>query len=248
MKTGKKEVTNDDIARAVLRSQPPNPTDVPDMVDYNAKWGGGSSHFYVNDVLRFLALSNVSPDIRVSGRTFRALADLKFGVADVPAIAVNAVLKRMASSDKTIDGVASVYKVSEISSLATKQKKAFLAANKIMENSKKMLDDNTMHSTARTLNEGWLQTSLIDHVLGKPNVDGKSFETMQEIVTMFLETTFGKSEKVAAAVAASSSASSRRGTFVIDYDKSDKVIAVPQMMLEAKGFKVGGTIYTNEAQ
>ena len=132
-----KEVKNDEIARAVLRSQPPFPADVPDMVDFNAKWGGGTSAFYVNDVLRFVSQSNVQPDVRVSGRTFKALADLKFGVDAVPAMAVNAVLKRIASSDKIIDGVASVYKPAEISSLATKHKAVFLEANKIMENAKK---------------------------------------------------------------------------------------------------------------
>ena len=30
----------DDIARAVLRSQPPNAEDVPDMVDWYLKWAG----------------------------------------------------------------------------------------------------------------------------------------------------------------------------------------------------------------
>ena len=45
MNRAKKRTTNEDIARAVLRSQPPFPDDVPDMVDFNAKWGGGSSAF-----------------------------------------------------------------------------------------------------------------------------------------------------------------------------------------------------------
>ena len=142
MQTAKASVTNEDIARAVLRSQPPNPTDVPDMVDFNQKWGGGSCGYYVNDVLRFLAAKTVPPSVRVSGRTFQALAGLKFGVEDVPAMAVNAVLKRVASSDKTTDGVASIYKVSEISSLATRNKKAFLEANQVMVNSRKFLEEN----------------------------------------------------------------------------------------------------------
>ena len=50
----------DDIARAVLRSQPPHAEDVPDMVDWYLKWGGGKNGFWVNDLLRFCQVNKIS--------------------------------------------------------------------------------------------------------------------------------------------------------------------------------------------
>ena len=51
------------------------------------------------------------------------MAALKFDVGDVPAMAVNAVLKRVAYSEKVTDGIASVYRLHEISSLAGKKER-----------------------------------------------------------------------------------------------------------------------------
>ena len=72
----------------------------------------------------------------------------------MPAMAVNAVLKRIASSNAIIDGVATHYKVMEINSLGAKHKAAFLEANRIMENSKKLLDDQKIVGAGRAVNEG----------------------------------------------------------------------------------------------
>ena len=67
-----KSVKNADIARAVLRSQPPHADDVPNIVDYNQRWGGGDSQYFVKDIGRFCKAMNISPSVRVSGRTFKA--------------------------------------------------------------------------------------------------------------------------------------------------------------------------------
>jgi len=113
---------SDAIATAVLRTQPPNSEDVPDMVDYYQKWGGGSDQKFVKDVSRFCKAMGLSPSIRVSGRTFRSLAALNFGT-DMPAYAVMAVLKCAAASSKVVDGIASSITVPDIGKLGLKLKK-----------------------------------------------------------------------------------------------------------------------------
>ena len=45
-----KTLRSDDIATAVLRSQPPNPDDVPNMVDSVMKWGGGEEMYFVTSI------------------------------------------------------------------------------------------------------------------------------------------------------------------------------------------------------
>ena len=53
MTSSGKDVNNDDIAKAVLRSQPPNAVDVPDIVDYYQKYGGGQSQQLVQTSVGF---------------------------------------------------------------------------------------------------------------------------------------------------------------------------------------------------
>lgn len=50
----------DDVARAVLRSQPPHAEDVADMVDWYLKWGTGKNGLWVNDILQFCQPSKIS--------------------------------------------------------------------------------------------------------------------------------------------------------------------------------------------
>ena len=54
-------VKNDDIAKAVIRSQPPNIDDVPTMVDWYQKWGGGKSQCFVKNLNEFLLFMNIPP-------------------------------------------------------------------------------------------------------------------------------------------------------------------------------------------
>ena len=117
-----KSLENADLARAVLRSQPPHADDVPDMVDYNQKWGGGDSEYFVKDIGRFCKAMNISPSVRISGRTFKAFAALNFGI-EMASYAVTAVLKRIAASEKVIDGVASSIASSQIVLFNGKHKK-----------------------------------------------------------------------------------------------------------------------------
>ena len=83
MSTSGRPVANNEIAAAVLRSQPPFEVDARFMVDLSQKWGGGNTAFFVEDVARFCKAKNLSPSDRVSGRTFKALAALNFGT-DMP--------------------------------------------------------------------------------------------------------------------------------------------------------------------
>ena len=81
----------DAVARQVLTSQPPRPSDVPDIVAYVLKWGGLPEGGFVKTLCEeFKAL--VPSDRIVSGVVFRKLADLKFPPTEFPAQFVNAAL------------------------------------------------------------------------------------------------------------------------------------------------------------
>ena len=229
----------DDIARAVLRSQPPHAEDVPGMIDQHLKWGGGKNGFWVNDLLRFCQVSKVSGvGCRVSGRAFAALANLKFEATEViPARAVCAILKRMASSDRSCDGVSSIYKVADINSITSKQsrKKLFLKAHGLMEEASALLKENaaTLQDHEITKAEGWLQMSLVDFVLEKPNIDGNTFDDMADIWKDFLLNTFQKTAPAPGKQSAESMPSA-----AVQYDQQGNAIGVPKAILQSKGIAV----------
>ena len=252
MQKTEKAVTNDDIARAVLRSQPPNPIDVSDIVDYNQKRGGGSSACHVNEILKFLQVENTPPKIRVSGKTFKALASLNFGATELLATAINAVLKRVACGDRLDDGVSAIYKSAEISSLVAKKKKKkkkkkkndFLKANQIVENARVQLQKqgDTISAALHVQSESWLQMMLVDFVVNKPSRENRTFKTMTEISEKFLEKVLGKMDadksqqddrKTDASKADSSSSS-----FIVQYDAEGQAVDVPKMPILNKGYKL----------
>ena len=125
-----KPAKNADIAKAVLRSQPPHAEDVPAMVEYYQKYGGGVNQIFVKDLCKFIEVMNISPSTRISGRHFQALANLNFG-AEMPPHVVEVVLKRLAASEKVVDGVAQSTSVNDSTKFGTKYKQSFLEADKL---------------------------------------------------------------------------------------------------------------------
>ena len=230
--------TNDEIAKAVLRSQPRYANDVPDIVDYNQKWGGGLEGFYINDISRYLTARNIPPFVRVSGRQFQALTNLQFGVKTMPAMAVNAILKRMASSSCEVDGVSSIYRLSEIASFSNKKERRadFLHADEIMRNCHKILFDNDVEPLKATMSEGWLQMTLVDHILEKPNLDGDRFSSMSDVVQKFMRSVFGEAAEKMPMGGPSSSGD------IVKYDVVGNAIDAQRLVLARLGFTTGENV------
>jgi hypothetical protein len=235
-----KQPNNNEICKAVLRSQPPHAIDVPDMVDYNSKWGGGKSEVFVKDVLRFCRTTNVDPSVHVPGRIFKALASMDFGAETLPSFAVNAVLKRVASSERVVDGVACSYKPSDISSIVgNKDKRAlFLEADKIMRRCAKILDENGSTEAERSIHESWLQLTLVDHVMSKPSKGGETFTDLAAISKIFLSKVFVNLDTLADI---DDSPPSYSGASIVEYSADGHAIDVPKMALHNKGFSEGCT-------
>ena len=230
-----KKVLNDDIARAVLRSCPPHAADIPFMVDYYQKYGGGISQQYVKNLSNFVAVMNIPPTTRISGRHFEALGKLNFGIR-FPSSSVTAVLKRLAYSKKVVDDIASDITLSDVRKFDGKCKEQFLEADKLIKNIEHLLRD-TEHRL-RTKSLGWLEMTLIDHMLDRPDRDGKTFKDMQAIAAQCLKGVFGEVEPSPAASTAPASSSSQ----IVQYDDHGEAIGVAKMVLTGEGgFAVGDT-------
>ena len=74
-----------------------------------------------------------------------------------------------------------------------------MQANSIMESAREGLDENTdtVKDPERTQAEGWLQMTLIDFVLDKPNRDGDTFFSMTDILPAFLSILYIRSTREA---------------------------------------------------
>ena len=240
------------VARSILRSQPPHEEQIPSMVDFIAFFGGGNTGVYVKDLVNFCKVRDSNVTTHVAGRHFRALAGLakEFEVTDIPALAVNAILKRLATADCVVEGVASHYTAVDISSVAQKKRKArFLEANAIMQESKKLVVENGIEEPRSSSLNGFLQTALIDCLLEKPNEDGEIVEDFTTVTKEFLKKMCGaESSEPDSSLPENRSKQfleSRSSTVenVIQYDDDGTPIAAPKAKLMEKGLAVG-KLYT----
>ena len=86
------------VQRLVLRSCPPNPTDVPMMCQYVANWSGSATNPYLlHDLQEYTRSLRSARSIR--GPTFSALANLNFGVGKGGRFRT-AILKACASAEE----------------------------------------------------------------------------------------------------------------------------------------------------
>ena len=78
--------------------------------------------------------------------------------------------------------------------------------------------------------------TLIDHMLERPNRDGKEFKDMEAIAAQCLKDVFGQVDPTPVASIASGSSSSQ----IVQYDDNGEAVGVAKMVLTAEGrFEVG---------
>ena len=189
MEFRKKGVANlsDAVAKAVLRTQPPHAQDVPPMVDYFVKYGGGENCFFVDHLVEFCRVSGVPGHLHIPGRVFASLAALNFDT-QLPGHAICAILKGIAMSKTVSDGVAQDIQASQIGQFAgTKLQDKFLELDAILQKSLKLLSEKRVPKAQCTIEFGWLGMSLIDHILGRANIDCVTFKSMENVSESFLQ-------------------------------------------------------------
>lgn len=235
-----KPYTNDAVARIVLRSQPPHADDVPSMVAYNQRWGGGSSGVFVKDITKFCTVMNVPPNVHIPGRVFKALATLTFAANEVqPGLTVNAVLKKFATTDKVFDGVANAYTNGEMALIGRKDKRAVVTeAETLMQRGQTLAKENGISNTESVRNQGWLQMELVDFVLGK-----SKYNSTQLIFNEFLRKLHGN---VADEPAITKAVDFDDG--LIQYDSGGNAVALQKKSLQNQGFEVGKTYINKQSQ
>lgn len=227
------EKNQDHITRAVLRSQPPHASDVPDMVAWSLKYSGGSSGYWTSEICSFCATKGVAADLHIPGRFFEAITKLDFGLA-TPGRGVVAILKRLASSTKVVDNLPADIKASEIHGIS-RVKDIFIRASAVMDNCHKILIDKKITGPQAILEQSKVECSLIDFVLSKPDAN-KAEGEMQKIVSDWLQGLFGdETEPDVDSVVPSSASSSRP---LIEYDDRGQSIDIGKMVLQERGVKV----------
>ena len=236
----------DQISKAVLRSQPPHASDVPEMVAWSLKWSGGSSAFWTKELCHFCSVKGVPSDLHVPGRIFGALAKLDFGT-QMPARGIAAILKRVATSKKVTDSCASDVRVSDIMAIQRpNMKEIFVRASGIMERCSKALASKGIQDPQATLDMGALECSLIDLVLSKPD-EATATAKMDELVTAWMQNLFGddSGDTSAGSSAASSTAAAQATAACVEYDQKGEAQNVGKLALQARGITENST-FTNK--
>ena len=233
---------SDQIAKAVLRSQPPHAEDVPSMVDWSLKYSGGSRGFFTNELCHYCALKGVPPALHVPARFFEAMSKINFGI-DTPARGMIAILKRIASSSKVVDNMPSDVKASDISAIGSKpnSKEVFLKASAIMDNCHKILTKKGIKDPHFTLQQGDLEIKLVNFVLGltgKAKVD-ECVTLMGDIVKEWLRSLFGDDDEGIVPSTTSAGSSDATSSNIVQYDDEGQAVDVAKMIIQSKGVKIG---------
>jgi hypothetical protein len=143
------------IKKDVLRTQPPRPQDVPDMVDWVAKWGGLPDCQHVRE-LSELCSASVSSDRVVPGSLFKSMVDIKCTREWMPAEFMASIVYVCAVSDKKIqDGVSRYISHGDVSPIGNKNSTDLHGrvklANTILQRWHIMLDANKTFPKHRRL-------------------------------------------------------------------------------------------------
>jgi hypothetical protein len=154
-KTQFPNIKYDQIKKSVLKTQPPRPHDVPDMVEYVAKWGGLPSGMFIKELSELCSVF-VSSDRVVSHTTFGSLANMKFPIDAMPADLINSIVFVLAKSNVGIcDGIAKYLKPSDYTDMLnpknTEKYDRCQLANTILQRARLMLAENPMIPKHRRL-------------------------------------------------------------------------------------------------
>ena len=122
--TSKRRTDWDKVLRAVIKCEPKCAADVPDMLEWYKKFGGGTSRAFISQ-MGFMFDKHVHAQRQVSGAIFRALGGLKFAAdRPPPASFVNAIIIVHAAAEESVsDNYAKFIKVQEIDSISVGSKR-----------------------------------------------------------------------------------------------------------------------------
>ena len=108
----------------------------------------------------------------------------------------------------------------------------------------KTLNNEGIQEPERAIKGGWLQTTLIDHILERANVDGKRFKDIEDIAQAFILDLFGEATEIESSVQVHLSSSST----VVEYDEHGSAIAVAKLILQKEGFEVDKRYHSPKRQ
>ena len=174
------------VQRAVLRRKVPEPSEVPDLVKYVQRWGGGVHGTFLKDLSSFHQQFVRSGRI-VPGTTFKALADLRLSPDELVPYLATAVVKTQAScpDNRVSNKVCRFIAPSDIASIEKSNKKAAMEAEEVLRTFRAMVSDMSMDRASETRFFGRLDTTVVRHVFSKPLAE--HYDNLQQVALHFMK-------------------------------------------------------------
>ena len=127
--------------------------------------------YFVTSIATFAREMQLSGAVRVTGSQFGALAKLSFGTV-MPSHAIAAVVKRLLACEKASDGLATSLSAADITRFCKRDKDDFLKVDGIIKKNIALMAELGIGPREVALQGGWLEMTLIDTIIHKPNRDG----------------------------------------------------------------------------
>jgi hypothetical protein len=247
----------DKVTRAVLKTAAKCSPDVPDMVNWYKKFGGGTSKTFVT-LISSIRDQHVDPTRQVSGSFFKSLANLKFAADESsPSHFVSATLIVHAAAKEAVsDGYAKFIKQNELDSMSVGGKR----------------HDMTMTANERILRANRLskETGLPEHVLltakfnlmdrlvrlvfkYDPNKESKDvdpqFTTFDSISAEFVKEVLQLAPTADIVAPPSGEPASSSGPCnLVEYDDAGVAVGQGRATLLNKGFATGSTAHVAQGK
>ena len=235
------------LQKGILKRKVPEPDDIPDMIKYVQRWGGGDAGSFIAELNAFHQVFVPSGRV-ISGATFKAIAELRVGPGELFPIFATALVKTQATcpQNKVNNKVCKFLTQQDIASCEKAKKDEALGAEDILRTFRSLASDMPYHDQVRFF--GKLDTTIVRHVLKKPM--SEKFDHVHDVARHFvieLEKILDKridhpwKTKPAAAASSSSSKSEIVPNFV-QFDAAGQAIGAHKLSLVNKGFRDGSNV------
>lgn len=241
------------VQSTILRTRVQSPSDVPDLIRFVQRWGGGDDGYFISDLNDFHQKFVPSGRI-ISGASFKAVADLKLGPNELVPYFASALIKTQATcpENKVSNRVCAFLRPQDIQSVERSKKPEVLRAELVLRLFRDIGKAHHLNAADSTRIFGKLDTSMVRHVLKKPM--SEKFDSIEDVArscVQELEAKVGHQVEHPWSVLAAPTALLEPTAAIpnfVQFDEHGNAVGAQRLTLQHKGFGAGVVVIDKDGK
>ena len=183
------------IIDAIVRSKPKCSKDVPAIVAWTRKYGGGTFGVHAKELFGWSRVY-FKTNRAVPGFTFESVVNWKLSPEELCPIVASGVIKVQATSpdNKVVNGVCKFVTIGDITKLDGTKKPQLLECEKLLRTCRDLIDRSIIDKRAQTRLRHWVETRMVRYLLEKPLPE--EYSGLADIAYSFVEDVLYATPKV----------------------------------------------------